>query len=214
MLRGKEVAEFHKMGFLNAGPCLGMDRVEKLREGLQRVIEGKQRPDVPQPVLLRNLGTDEARPVWQIVNVWEVSEPFKVLLSESKIVEEVGQLTWASELRVWHDQIQYKPAGFGGLNMWHQDAPFWPILEPMTQVSAWVALDDVDETNCCMSMVAGSHLWGDRINFLSSLKDFEEIPSEFEGHEIKIVPCPVRRGEVHYHHALTWHGSQVNQSDT
>ena len=24
--------------------------------------------------------------------------------------------------------------------------------------------------------------------------------------------CPVKKGEVHYHHALTWHGSHANTS--
>jgi ectoine hydroxylase-related dioxygenase (phytanoyl-CoA dioxygenase family) len=29
---------------------------------------------------------------------------------------------------------------------------------------------------------------------------------------VRFVPCPVRRGEVHFHHSLTWHGSPANRS--
>jgi ectoine hydroxylase-related dioxygenase (phytanoyl-CoA dioxygenase family) len=96
--------------------------------------------------------------------------------------------------------------------MWHQDAPYWPILAPMTEVSAWVALDDADVDNGCMSMVPGSHLWGNNIDFIHTLKNFEDMPSHFNGHEIQVVVCPVKKGEVHFHHALTWHGSHANTS--
>ena len=72
-----------------------------------------------------------------------------------KIVEEMAQLTGAAELRIWHDQIQYKPAEIGGTTGWHQDAPLWPIIRPMTEVSAWVAMDDVDVENGCYEHGAG-----------------------------------------------------------
>jgi ectoine hydroxylase-related dioxygenase (phytanoyl-CoA dioxygenase family) len=98
--------------------------------------------------------------------------------------------------------------------MWHQDSPYWPPLYPKDQqVTAWVALDDVDESNGCMSMVPGSHAWGDQVAFLHTLKNFDDMPREFQGGKIEVRRCPVRRGEVHYHHALTWHGSQANTSD-
>jgi ectoine hydroxylase-related dioxygenase (phytanoyl-CoA dioxygenase family) len=29
---------------------------------------------------------------------------------------------------------------------------------------------------------------------------------------VEVVLRPVRKGEVHYHHALTWHGSHTNTS--
>jgi phytanoyl-CoA hydroxylase len=29
---------------------------------------------------------------------------------------------------------------------------------------------------------------------------------------VTVKSCPVRKGEVHYHHALTWHGSHANTS--
>lgn len=43
--------------------------------------------------------------------------------------------------------------------------------------------------------------------------DFEkDMPAEFEGHTVTVKKCPVKKGEVHYHHSLTWHGSHANTS--
>ncbi|MCX5659606.1 MAG: phytanoyl-CoA dioxygenase family protein, partial [Planctomycetota bacterium] len=136
------------------------------------------------------------------------------LIYNPQVCEEVAQLTGAEELRVWHDQIQYKPAEKGGVNMWHQDSPLWPSIKPKTsQVSAWIALDDIDESNGCMSMVPGSHLWGNQIQFLWTIKEYTGMPAEFQGHKLQPRLCPVRKGEVHFHHALTWHGSHANLSN-
>lgn len=213
MLTQAQIDSFKANGYVNGGKVLSDAEVEVLRAELDRVIEEKDRADVSQPVSLRNLSGDDAAPVWQIVNIWQASQPFRDLLSHTQIVEGLAQLTDATALRIWHDQIQYKPAEIGGINMWHQDAPLWPIIAPMTEMSAWVALDDVDQSNGCMSMVPGSHLWGDQIDFLCTLKNYEAMPNSFSGHEIKVIRCPVQRGEVHYHHALTWHGSHVNNSN-
>jgi ectoine hydroxylase-related dioxygenase (phytanoyl-CoA dioxygenase family) len=212
MLSEAQVAEFKANGYLKGAQVLTDEQVETLRAEIQRVIDARDRQDTPQPVLLRNLSGNDNAPVWQIVNIWEASASFKQLIAHPTIVEEMAQLTSAAELRIWHDQIQYKPAQIGGVNMWHQDAPLWPILAPMTEVTAWVALDDVDVDNGCMSMVPGSHLWGNHIDFLNALADFDAMPSDYEGHKIEIKRCPVRKGEVHYHHALTWHGSHANTS--
>jgi ectoine hydroxylase-related dioxygenase (phytanoyl-CoA dioxygenase family) len=212
MLTQEQIATFQANGFVNGGVVLTDNEVETLRDETMRVIEERERQDIQQPVLVRNLSRSEGAPVWQIVNIWMASEPFRNLIYHPKITQGLAQLARATELRIWHDQIQYKPAEIGGVNMWHQDAPYWPIIAPMTEVTAWVALDDADVDNGCMSMVPGSHLWGNNIEFLHTLKQYEDMPSAFEGHEIKVVRCPVKKGEVHYHHALTWHGSHANTS--
>jgi ectoine hydroxylase-related dioxygenase (phytanoyl-CoA dioxygenase family) len=212
MLTEKQIAQFHANGFLNGGVLLDNNEVEVLRNELTRVIEDKDKPDVPQPVRIFNLGADDQAPVWQIVNIWMASEPYRELMAHPKITKGIAQLTDATALRIWHDQIQYKPPQIGGVNMWHQDAPLWPIITPMTEVTAWIALDDADETNGCMSMVPGSHLWGNNIGFLRKLENYEAMPAHFNGHTIAVVRCPVRTGEVHFHHALTWHGSHANTS--
>jgi phytanoyl-CoA hydroxylase len=212
MLNDEQIAQFHRDGYLRGSKILDDQQVELLQNEILRVIEERDDQTKRQPVLCHNMNGDPNRAVWQIVNIWEASESFKELVHNQQIAEEMAQLTKANTLRIWHDQIQYKPASFGGVNMWHQDAPLWPILAPMTEVTAWVALDDVDEENGCMSMVPGSHAWGNHIDFLTTLPNFESMPKEFERKRIEVRACPVKKGEVHFHHALTWHGSNANHS--
>jgi ectoine hydroxylase-related dioxygenase (phytanoyl-CoA dioxygenase family) len=212
MLSEQQIADFQANGYVNGGHILSDDEVEELRGEVMRVIDERERTDIAQPVLVRNLARDDNAPVWQIVNIWQASEPFRRLVHHPKIAQGLAQLTGAQELRIWHDQIQYKPAAIGGVNMWHQDAPLWPIIEPMTEVSAWVALDDADIDNGCMSMVPGSQRWGNNIAFLNSLQSYDAMPATFEGRTVNVIACPVKKGEVHFHHALTWHGSHANTS--
>lgn len=217
MLTQDQVDQFHHDGYLRGGRVLSDAQIALLRDELDRVIADDGKPGVPQPVLLRNLNGEKegVAPVWQIVNIWEASLPFRdLIVFNRQIAEEMAQLTGASELRIWHDQIQYKPPRIGGTTYWHQDAPLWPIIAPMTEVSAWVALDDVDEENGCMRMVPGSHEWGNQMDFIrENVPMFFDMPAEFQGHKLEIKACPVRKGEVHFHHALTWHGSPDNKSE-
>lgn len=215
MLSQAQVEQFQRDGFL-LGPHVFSDaEVEVLRADLDRVAAAGPRPwsEQHELPLITNLTGEPGKMVLQIIDIFKASNAFNALAHSGTITEEIAQLTGASELRIWHDQIQWKPAATGGVNMWHQDAPLWPSIKPMTMVTAWVALDDVDEGNGCMSMVPGSHLWGDAIQFLWTIKDFDSLPESYEGHPISVRLCPVKKGQVHYHHSLTWHGSNANQSE-
>ncbi|HEX8551710.1 MAG TPA: phytanoyl-CoA dioxygenase family protein [Abditibacteriaceae bacterium] len=224
MLSPLQLEQFHQNGFVKGSRVLNDAEIEMLQRETLRVIDERetlaQAPVGQKPVLLHDMGR-AGTPLWQIVDIWMASAPFKTLVSSEIIAQEVQQLTGARELRLFHDQIQYKPAAAngksGGANLWHQDSPYWPILQPKdSEITAWVALDDVDEENGCMWMIPGSHKWGDAISdiheHLGEAEDFFDLPSEHNGHEVRAVACPVQRGEVHYHHALTWHGSNVNAS--
>ena len=213
MLTSTQIEQFQADGFLNGGQVLSSDEVETLRDEVMRVIDDRERDDIPQPVHVRNMSRDDSKAVWQIVNIWEASQPFRDLISRADITTGIAQLTGASELRIWHDQIQYKPQKTGGTTHWHQDAPLWPIIRPMTEVTAWVALDDADESNGCMSMVRGSHQWGNNIEYLQQLEEIKSMPTEYQGQPLQVASCPVKMGEVHFHHSLTWHGSHNNTSD-
>ncbi len=214
MLNQQQIDLFHRNGFVNGGPVLDANTVETLRAEVLRVIEERERTDIPQPVLCRNLNSDDSAPIWQIVNIYAASPAFEELIMGSAIAEMAAQLTNANELRVWHDQIQYKPEAQGGRLHWHQDSPAWPTLQPKhAQITAWVALDDADYDNGCMYMVPGSHRWGDQSDLLHNLPHDGSMLDEFEGNPLYQIMCPVKEGHVHFHHSLTWHGSGSNRSN-
>ncbi len=213
MLTAEQVEQYRRSGFVNGGPVLDDATVSTLQSEVLRVIENRENSNVLQPVHLVNLSSDADHPIWQIVNIWQASPAFQALICNPKIVEMAKQLSGAQELRIWHDQIQYKPKELGGRLRWHQDSPLWPTLQPKdAQITAWVALDDAEADNGCMSMVPGSHLWGNKQQAIDLLAEDGLLPEEFEGHPLHMIMCPVKKGHVHFHHSLTWHGSGTNHS--
>lgn len=214
MLTAEQIEQYRRSGFVNGGPVLDDETVAILQAEVLRVIDDRDNKAVRQPVSLSNLSSDPESPIWQIVNIYEASPAFRELVTNPRIAEMAAQLSGAKELRIWHDQIQYKPKNLGGRLHWHQDSPLWPTLQPKDgQISAWVALDDAEADNGCMYMVPGSHKWGNKQKELNELPKGAEIPEEFEGHPLHFMMCPVKKGHVHFHHSLTWHGSGPNHSN-
>ncbi len=214
MLTAEQIEQFRRSGFVNGGPVLDDATVEALQAEVLRVIDDRDNPAITQPVRLANLSSDPDKPIWQIVNIWKASPAFQALVCNSKIAEMAAELSGGKEMRIWHDQIQYKPKEQGGRLHWHQDSPLWPTLRPKdAQITAWVALDDAEADNGCMYMVPGSHLWGNQQKFLDSLPQDGTLPDSFEGHPLHFIMCPVKKGHVHFHHSLTWHGSGPNRSN-
>jgi ectoine hydroxylase-related dioxygenase (phytanoyl-CoA dioxygenase family) len=213
MLTAEQIEQYRRSGFVNGGPVLDDAAVEILQQEVLRVIDDRENPAVAQPVRLANLSSDAEHPIWQIVNIWQASPAFQALVNSPLIAEMAARLSGAKELRIWHDQIQYKPKELGGRLRWHQDSPLWATLQPKDgQITAWVALDDAEADNGCMYMVPGSHLWGNQQRYLDTLPEGGELPAEFEGHPLHFIMCPVKKGHVHFHHSLTWHGSGKNHS--
>jgi len=223
LLTEAQIKEFDENGFLKGSVILSDEEVEKLREELDLVMEGKS---VKRPVLNRNMLETNLydrmkmtvnEKVVQIVNIWMASDLFFLHARHPVICEEVAQLCRADMLRIWHDQVQYKPPLSGGPTGWHQDHPLWPIIQPADLVSAWVALDDAVIENGCMWMVPGSHKWGNQMKYLGVTPDFKPYHKEPsllpEGAVVEAVPFEIKKGQVGYHHCLTWHGSPHNRSN-
>lgn len=222
VLTEQQIQEFQEKGYLKVGKLLTDDQIEALRERLDWVMQGRS---THRPELLRNLaggdlyreeGPDQRRfaenVVVQIVNIWEADELYFEHLYHPMITQMVAELIGCDQIRVWHDQIQYKPPEVGTKTGWHQDYPAWPILEPADLVTAWVALDDVTLENGCLRMVPGSHKWGIH-RALGSGRDFEPLydPQQIpEDAEVKVEYVEVKAGECSFHHCLTWHGSAPN----
>ena len=124
MLTEEQVAFFHANGYVTTGePLLSAAEVQALRDALDQVIAGIS-PD--RPHLLRNMaggGLDSDKVVVQIVNIWQAHPAYREHIARPDIVEMALQLSPTDTLRVWHDQIQYKPPNVGTSTRWHQTFP-------------------------------------------------------------------------------------------
>jgi ectoine hydroxylase-related dioxygenase (phytanoyl-CoA dioxygenase family) len=215
MLTDEQIETFHTQGFLiYEPPVVDAEELAELNAALQRVLDGKSDA---QPEANRNLLGASERIVTQVVNIFEAEPAFRQHLYNPNIVPLIAQLTDCDTVRVWHDQIQVKPPFIGGPTGWHQDHPYWPIIEPSDLISAWMALEDATIENGCMWMVPGSHKWGPINGGTIGQKEDELTPNPNpewlpEHAKVEIVPIEVPAGHVALHHCLTWHGAPPNKS--
>jgi ectoine hydroxylase-related dioxygenase (phytanoyl-CoA dioxygenase family) len=98
---------------------------------------------------------------------------------------------------------------------WHQDVTYWG-LEPPRAITAWIAIDDADVENGCMSVIPGSHRLGilmhgksDRAGNLLSIN--QEVPDGLVD-EARAVSMPLRAGQMSLHDGMLLHGSHPNRS--
>lgn len=227
---------FDDDGFVNAGPVLEPSEVEELRAELERYVDRlfrgasndvnfAARDGIHSFLVHYDLSKDRARSHFQMGGLWQVSDPFLKLVKNPRMAEIAAALARARTMQVWCDTVQYKPPGHGAPFHWHQDAPYHTSIIPAERlIGAWVALDDADEESGCMWMVPGSHRWGVQEGHLMNLKPPGEpdelVPARPPANAPQIasawrepVPCRVKAGEVHFHHALMWHGSLANRGE-
>jgi ectoine hydroxylase-related dioxygenase (phytanoyl-CoA dioxygenase family) len=221
------VHAFDRDGFVLGGRVLERPQVELLADELERFIDTLFRDrnhEIRSPTYWTDASRLSGSRHLQIVDLWKVSEPFRRLIENPAIAGMAARLARASLLQIWSDTVQYKPAEKGAAFEWHQDAPYHKSTFPPTRLlAAWVALDDSDEDSGCMWMVPGSHRWGDQTFHLDRFRtrftrdEFVAIEPPANPPRARIewaapVSCPVRAGEVHFHHGYTWHGSPANRS--
>lgn len=219
--------DFERDGFVNAGLALSESETAALLADLERYMDGLFRggPQVISPGYAADLGHTKDGSHYQISSLWKVSDPFRRLIENKRMGEVAARLTRSRTLQLWVDTIQYKPPLRGGPFNWHQDAPYHQSIEPADRLlGAWVALDDADEESGCMWMVPGSHRWGFQEPHLWTFhhntdpQSFGKVtppqaPPVDAGEWRGAVPCIVRAGDVHFHHAYMWHGSPTNHTN-
>ena len=111
------------------------------------------------------------------------------------------------------DQIFLKPPRYGSAKPYHQDNAYFKCHPDDEVISAWIALDDVDEANGCLRYISGSHqlpilehreVVGEKYNLM---------PEEANIDLTRESLAPASKGSVVLHHSKTLHTSHPNTSD-
>jgi hypothetical protein len=130
-----------------------------------------------------------------------------------------ARLAGVEQIRLWHDQLLYKPPQSGtapGTVGWHTDRQYWTMCTSEQMLTAWVPLVDVDRTIGTVAYAVGSHRWSDEqlAGFGFFGEDTDEQQERFSaGRDVEILHADLERGRVAFHHCRTLHGSGHNLGD-
>src|SRR5262245_14711554 len=114
------------------------------------------------------------------------------------------------DVEFWYDQFLAKPPHEGARTPWHQDEAYWGRNLDERGITCWMPFHDVDVENGCMHFVPGAHREGiiphrSQDNVQSDLLVCEVDPA-------RIVPAPIKLGDVTFHHGKMPHMTTPNAS--
>lgn len=213
----QDVAFFEHEGYWLGPKVVEDDELERLRAAMDRVYSGDFETGAPPWSTSWKPG-DNPQALRKMDNCHWADLTLRALALNETIGAMCARLLRTDQIRLWHDQLLYKPGGgkASGHVGWHQDYFYWQCVDRPDMVTAWIAFDDVTVENGCMYVVPRSHRWGmmaesDFFNTdLSNLESKVPLP---EGERFETVPCILPKGHVSFHHALTIHGSGANTTD-
>jgi hypothetical protein len=193
-LGDQQIDQLREEGWCFAGRLLTDDELETLRteERRFRAIE----PHEPSATVFRSQLAPYSAGVREIVGTGS-----PVAIAQQVIGRNVAH---------WFNQFVTKlPDGGSGKTVfpWHQDDGYAAITPP-TNITIWIALDDVDEENGCVWVLPRSHQMGLLPHGSASADSwYLEVQVEGEG-----VPAVLKAGEAVVFTGLTLHRSLLNQS--
>jgi ectoine hydroxylase-related dioxygenase (phytanoyl-CoA dioxygenase family) len=204
--------QYEEKGWLVVNDVFNAEEIARIRD-LAMQVSHEELKDAAGPYKTDASADGELAPR-KIDKPHAKSEEFDRIAHDARLMDLVKELMGVqSEPMLYSDQIFMKPPRFGSAKPYHQDNAYFRRQPSGHVITAWIALDDVDESNGCLRYIDGSHL--------GEILPHEEIPGEPHNQ----APPPelidlnkeslalVRQGGVVFHHSQTLHTSHRNESD-
>ncbi|HZV12848.1 MAG TPA: phytanoyl-CoA dioxygenase family protein [Candidatus Kapabacteria bacterium] len=201
----KDIEFYQKNGFVRIKNLLTKAETEKLRVAVDHAVDVMTNHDT-RPTSQR---TKREKIFTQCQNLWEGFPDVKVFVFNKRLARAAAKLMQAKHVRIWHDNTLYKEPG-GTRTPWHVDQAYWPLTEA-TNVTCWIALEDVTRTNGGLSFIPGSHKLNIRkwIELDEPVNLLKFIP---KGKKRKPASYSLRAGDATFHNGLTFHFAAPNRS--
>jgi ectoine hydroxylase-related dioxygenase (phytanoyl-CoA dioxygenase family) len=214
-LSDEQVAFFHENGYVKGGRVLDSRQIEALRAALERIRTGEN----PRLGELYEIDEDYRRApdqnVFHFLGAWLIEAAFHDILWHPAITVKASQLLGTPRVRLWHDQVFYKPARHPGVVTWHQDYSYWTRAAPPRHVTCWIGLDDSTLENGCVHYVPKSHRWNllPKVSLTQDMDAIKSVMTPEQLAEFRPAPMILKAGECTFHHSHMLHGSWGNASD-
>ena len=148
----------------------------------------------------------------QIQHLENKEEFFQHLISTGTVYELAQELLQEEPIP---KNIQYfnKPPKHSSATPAHQDGYYF-MLNPCRALTMWLALEEVDESNGCISYVRSSHQLGVRKHQRTKTLGFSQGIADFPSPEdqAQLVKIKAQPGDLLVHDAMTIHSADKNRS--
>jgi len=218
MISAQDKETFQRDGYWISPKLIDDEQIERLRQAHERIWSGQFDGDgEPMNPLYLSSNPDALR---KFDNGWWINDEVRNVVTDPLIGQLCADLLDTDEIRLWHDQVIYKPgvgdkATESGNVGWHQDYAYWQCSDTSDMITVWIALQDTDLSNGGMMTILGSHKWGlipDSNSFFN--QDMEQLKRKYSGDREWIEePCILKAGQASFHHGLTFHGSGPNMTN-
>jgi ectoine hydroxylase-related dioxygenase (phytanoyl-CoA dioxygenase family) len=211
-----EAKEFYHLHGWFIADVFTEGEMDELQYGIDRFYAGEQdrRLDI---LLSRDWTPDKGAIMRQNDYISLRMDAIRDLLCRSKIGEIASILTDSDSIRLFHDQLMYKPPTVKSTAVgWHTDKAYWQTCTSSNLITAWIPLQDCTENVGPLVVIDQSHLW-ENSGRVKSFHDQdmrrlqEGSQSNFE--KAEKVSFTLKRGQVSFHHCMAMHGSYPNRSD-
>ena len=214
-LKEEQVIQFRELGYLHKIKVLNAEQINALSEQLHEMVDPEHEGNEFFYEYHSNESEDPETAIFHALGAWRVRPAFHDVLWNPAFTMAAYQLLGAN-FRLFHDQLFSKPARHGGVVAWHQDFSYWTWTAPMSHLSCWIGLDDVNKENGSMYYIPNSHRWGllEKESLTGDMDAIREKLTEAQVADFdKKVPVEMEAGEASFHHPLLMHGSYENTSE-
>ena len=206
-LEPAQIQIFQEQGFIHLPQVLSQNETDAYRRVIDEVVQARTKHDTRQ--LSEKSPYEQA--LTQCGHLWSEFPEVEAFTRSSRLAGIARDLLQADHIRLWHDQALYKQPGGRGTDP-HIDMAYWPMLDRIAG-TIWVALEEVTLEMGAMQFVPGSHKidWEiDQFTIRENTPILEQIP---EGFKQDRVGFNLKPGDATFHHGLTVHFTDPNQSD-
>jgi len=138
LLSSEEVKQFHQNGFHGPFTVHSPGEMEKIRNVIDSTVLPTEGPNKKVNTTMRHL---DKKVIYDLCTHEEITGRIRGILGPHLLL-------WAGTM--WNKMP-------GGKEIpWHQDLNYWPI-EPIINLTAWIAVDEVKVENSCLELIPGSH---------------------------------------------------------
>lgn len=196
-------SQFQQQGYEIFRAVLTPDEVAATRQALDDLIarkcgsgEGRVRPERLTEPHVKDNG-----------DVW------MQLCRHPKVLDAVESVLGPDLLLIMSHLI-VKPPADGLAVDWHQDNTYWDSVEGTDVVTVWLAIDDVDTGNACMSVIPCTHQGYQSLRMVASEGSLLSRKVEVSpAMEAAAVPIALKAGDLSIHDSFIIHGSPANRGN-